>query len=661
MTMSKLREWISIYTAKSPKLIVIIAILVANLFFISIAALIIMWLAPPSMENTDYWHCVYYAVTMLLTGYLEIVVQDIGEIGAVLVVFCVITAMLGMIVFTGAVIGYMTDFISSFIEDAGSGSRKLHISNHIVILNWNSRAAEIVNELLYKKTKEKIVILVESGKEEVLNDIDERLSCTIEDENEDVRSRKRLTIIVREGDSWSTKQLNDISIKKAKSVIILSKGDVLTIKTLLQVVQMASDEEAADNQQVIVEVENDWTFELVETIIGRTKLKGKRNIVPVAVNHILGQIFPQISIMPELNLVYSDLFSHKGAAFHSQSAVNDSVSEKEFISEYLDNHLESIPLSVTCYGTGKPMFYYLSDSASHKRSAKTVPRGNDLKISINPDYEIKDKHVIILGHNSKNTAIMEGFGAFSNEWKQKEGPEVLDITIIDNEHHLEEQSYYKQYPFVKKVVATDICEKDLICSTIDEFISAHNGHRCILILSNDDLSDEEIDADALTYLILVQEMINNRLLSDPDFDPNSIDMVVEILNPKNYDIVSNYSTNNIVISNRYISKIIAQIGEKEALFDLYYDILTYDDAEDEETDSKELYIKKASEYFTEIPGPCTAADLIRAVYHASPEDNKAIVLGYLKPGGKFILFKGDQSKIDVVLSGQDKLVVFSNH
>jgi len=307
------------------------------------------------------------------------------------------------------------------------------------------------------------------------------------------------------------------------------------------------------------------------------------------------------------------------------------------------------------------MFYFFANSPAHKQSAKTISRGDHLGISINPDFEIKDKHIIILGHNSKNTAIMDGFEAFSREWKQKDGPEVLNITVIDNEEYLEEHDYYKQYPFVKKIIASEICEKDLICSAIDEFIGAHDGHRCLLILSNDDLPDEQIDADALTYLILVQEIINNRLLDDPGFNPSSIDMVVEILNPKNYDIVSNYSTNNIVISNRYISKIIAQIGEKEGMFDMYYDLLTYDDAEDEETDSKELYIKKVSEFLNQIPGPCTAADLIRAVYHASPDNNKAIVLGYVKSGGKFILFEGDQSKIHVSLTGEDKLVVFSNH
>jgi len=182
---------------------------------------------------------------------------------------------------------------------------------------------------------------------------------------------------------------------------------------------------------------------------------------------------------------------------------------------------------------------------------------------------------------------------------------------------------------------------------------------------------------------MVQDIIDKRLARDPGFDPESIDMIVEILNPKNFDIISSYSTNNIVISNRYISKITAQIGEKDAMFDFYYDILTYDDPEDvgmlspdeapgagsgsgsetgaEGVDSKELYIKKVSGFFSEIPRPCTAADLIRAVYHASPDDNKSVVLGYFRPDGEMILFEGDQSKIRLALSGEEKLIIFSNH
>ena len=50
---------------------------------------------------------------------------------------------------------------------------------------------------------------------------------------------------------------------------------------------------------------------------------------------------------------------------------------------------------------------------------------------------------------------------------------------------------------------------------------------------------------------------------------------VEIIDPKHHDIVNSYSVNNVVISNRYISKMVAQIGEVDALFDFYEDVLSY--------------------------------------------------------------------------------------
>ena len=693
--MKKIKEWISIKTVKSPGLIVLLGILVANIAIIGVSGLIISSLAPPSLENSGFWSSVFNTVTMVLgIGGIENVVEDIGEANVIYVLCCLGAVIVGMVVFTGAIIGYMTDFISGFIENADSGTRKLHISDHIVILNWNTRAAEIINELLYKNTKEKIVVLVEDNKDDIINDINERLSDTIEDIDENVteasedmsffkrrryirkhRIRNKLTIIVREGDSCSTKQLNDISIDSAKCVIILSngisngdddsdrkdKGDANTIKTLLQVAHLTSDEDSADNQQVVVEVEDDWTLELVETVIEQKMRKGKCKIIPVAANQILGQIFSQFSSMPELNIVYNTLFSNKGVSLYVKSSDEFSLSDTEFISDYLENHLNAIPLTVIHDEDGKYYRYYLSDTEQNIDSVESAPVKHDLKVSLNPGFEIKNKHIVILGHNSKSIAIMEGFKAFCGEWQKKDGPEVLDVTVIDDEANLTEQENYRQYPFVKKAVAADIFDKELICGVINEFIESYTNNGCIIILSDDTVSEEDIDSDALTYLVLVQDIINKKIAGDPSFDPKSIDLVVEILDPKNYDIVSNYSADNIVISNRYISKMIMQIGEKEAIYNFYDDILNYEEPDEDVFIAKEMYIKKASEFFDEIPGVCTAAELIRAVYHASPDDNKSIVLGYFRSDGKMILFKGDQSKINVNLSGEDKLILFSNH
>ena len=700
--MKKIREWISIKTVKSPGMIILLVIVFANIAIIGVSALIISSLTPSSsMENSGFWHSVLNTMIMYLgIGGIDTVIEDIGQADFVLVLSCVVIIIIGLVIFTYALIGYMSELISGFIKDADSNSRKLHISGHIIILNWNTRAAEIINELLLKNKKEKIVVLVENNKQDILNDINERLSDTINDINEEVteantdmrffkrrhyirehKIKNKLTIIVREGDSCSTKQLNDISIKSAKCVVILSndnsgyediagneeKGDAHTIKTLLQVSHMTAEEDSADNQQVVAEVKDNRTLSLVETVIKQKMRKGKCNITPVAANQILGKIFSQFSIMPELNIVYSTLFSNKSASLYVQSSDEFSLSDTEFISDFLNNHLKAIPLTVIHDEDGKYYRYFLSDNEQQIDIidiVESVHLNRDFKVSLNHNFGISNKHIIILGHNSKSISIMEGFKSFCGEWTKKDDnddSEALNVTVIDDEANLTKQEYYKQYPFVKKAVAADIFDKELISEVIDEFIGLYINNACVIILSNDMNADKDIDSDALMYLILVQDIINKRIADDSAFDPNSIDLVVEILDPKNYDIVSNYSADNIVISNRYISKMIMQIGEKEYIYNFYDDILNYEVPNENVFIAKEMYIKKAVEFFSEMPGECTAAELIRAVYHASLDNNKSVVLGYFRSDGKMILFGGDQSKINMNLTEKDKLIVFSNH
>ena len=669
--MNSIREWISIKMVKSPRFIVLMGVLAANVVFIGAAAFIISWLTPELSDNGGFGHSVFNTVMMYLgIGGIETVIEDASEADMFLLLSSIVIVIIGLVFFTYALIGYMSEFISNLIGEADSSSRKLHISDHTVILNWNSRAAELVNELLYKDRKEKLVILVESNRDDVLCDIDERLSDTMESEN---KLKNKLTVIVREGDSWSAKQLNDISIKRAKSVIILcdaisgesadttEKGNIRTIKTLLQVAQLTEEDDAANHQQIVVEVEDERTLALVETIVEHKARKGKCNIVPVSVNQLLGHIFSQFVIMPELNLVYSSLFSNKGASFFAHSTADTSLSEAGFVTGYMDNHLKAIPLTVMPGDDNQLNCYYLSANEHDIRATAPMRENHPLPLSLNLDFEMKEKYVLILGHNSKSPFIMEGFDLYSKEWVKTDGKEAMTVTVVNDEQTLTKLDDYKEYSCVKRVVAADIFEIDLIRGVIDEFISEQSGDRCILILSDDTVPDDEADADALTYLILVQDMMHSRLANDPDFDVAAIDMIIEILNPKNYDIVSSYSANNIVISNRYISKMVMQISEKKSLFDLYLDLLTYDDPDEENEYNKEIYIKKAADFFREIPPPCSAAELIRAVWHASPYDDKTVVLGYFRSNEEMILFEGDLSKITFALSGDDKLIVISDH
>lgn len=695
----KLKEWMSIQREKNPRGMILMVILLFNVAFLMVSAAVISALSLRGTERMGFMEAAFYTITMILdAGCISFVVADIGTSGVVVSVFCLCVVVVGMISFTGAVVGYITNYIANFVDNAHEGKHRIFISDHVVILNWNSKASEIVNDFLYREGKQKIVVLVNSRKEQIQQEIEERLTDTIARENLAVekqyddlaliprliairknRFRRNLTVLVREGDVFSTKQLREISLDRARSIIILgndvthvackyereeiiekTQGNAQIVKTLMQVADITSSVYSAANQKIIVEITDPWTDKLVRKIIESKQVEGRCNIVPLRVNMILGQILSQFSLMPELNLTYEELFSSRGAEFYTKEQPLEDMAK--FARKYLLDHKHAIPL--TFMGSeGKIHCYYAANDETDVERRAFAGDLFDLPVKLNRDFWLQHKYVVILGHNSKSRDIMQGFHSFCCEW-DREGSPAVSIVVVDDAKSLEKMNYYRDYPFVVETVAADIYNEELICSTIERIVSINTEDTSILILSDDTVASDDMDANALANLIYVQEIIN-RKKSNSDFNPCSIDVIVEIMDPKHHDIVNSYSVNNVVISNRYISKMIAQIGEVDALFDFYTDILSYDE---DDVESKEIYIKKASEYFEEIPGPCTAAQLIRGVLMAStskdlpPEARDPnMVLGYVKANGEKVIFGGNQAAIRVALEPDDKLIIFSSH
>ena len=701
----RLREWFSIRLAKNPGQIVLLSILLFNIAFLFLSAFVISKMSLTGTEELGFLESAFYTISMILdAGCISYVVEDIGPQNAAIAIVCLLIVIIGMISFTGAVIGYITNYISSFIEDSNAGNRKLIMSNHFVILNWNSRALEIVNDLLYSDSINKVVVLVSSNKAEIEKQIEERLHETVKRENnkifEDAKdmsffSRKiycskhkfknNLTIVVREGDVFSSKQLFDISLHHASSVVILGeevnnslckfaasekadrfdKGNSLTIKTLMQVSDITSASYSKDNQRIIVEVTDDWTWNLVQKIIRSKQVDGKCNIVPVRVNQILGEMMAQFSLMPELNSIYNELLSNKGATFYTAPCKENN--EMSYIRNMLDKNSHIIPLTVQSKNNKNYSYFMALNDQDAARN--TGDKHSGIPIRLNKDFWLEKKKIIMLGHNSKCKEIMNGFASFLAEWDYKDSDELLlSIVVIDDEKSLEKMNFYKEYPFVIKTVAAELFEKDLICDSINEFLELNDEDVSVLILSDDLVPDEEVDAGTFANLVYVQDIIRDKVEANPGFDVGSIDVIAEINDPKHHDVVSSYSVKNVVISNRFISKMITQIGEKDAIFDFYQDILKYDSDSSDGYESKEIYVKKAKDFFAGMPAECTADKLIRGVFDASydPEvpaekQNIAIVLGIVNQDGKIKLFSGDQSKINVKVGEKDKLIVFSNH
>ena len=724
--LGKLREKLNVSRINHPKFFLFIVLAAINAAFFVVAAVVIQRLLSGTAESENYGVCLYYALTMVLdAGCITNVIADIGTASTALVIACVFIVIAGMIAFTGAVIGYITTILSGIIENSNSGKWRLHVSGHTVILNWNSRASEIINDMLYSDRPETVVILSGSNPDTIRAEVEERLFDTVNTENARLReqlkdeapaaafwkyhrrrlSARRVSIIVREGETYSSRQLSDVAVNQAKAIVILgvdvqnaicqygrremqymqlqNQGNSNLVKTAIQVADITAAASSAANQQIIVEVDDPWTRLLIDKIIAHKKTVGKNNIVPISADRILGELLSQFSIMPELSDIYSELFSNKGAAFFSRTVgeVADAAEafdadatpgHGQFVPAFLSDHVHAIPLTCMRDNENNDVMYFM---AGGDDDVDTVTPGADIApvaLSLNPGFAFTRRNVIILGHNSNSKAIMDGFNSFRSEWNYTEGVlgerEVLNITVIDDPDSLEILGQYNDYPYVSKVIPVTIYQRREILDAIRAVVQKNAGNTSILILSDDNVPSEDIDSAVLTYLIYVQEAISDFAQdSATGVDPSKIDVIVEIQNPKNYDVVQSYSASNIVISNRFISKMVTQISEKKTIFDFFSDILVYDEDAGDAFTSMELYVKPVSGFFERIPGPCTAAQLIRSVYEAGPDDNKSVVLGYVRydpdknRSGEVVIFSGDQTKINVALKPKDKIILFSNH
>ena len=657
-----LHEWESIRFSRKPHSMMLLLILFVNVLLVLLAAWVISAVAMHGNENTGFFTAVYNTFTMILdAGCIESVISDPGSANIFLIIFCLVVIVICMITFTGALIGYATNVVSNLIENANANSVKLRISNHVAVLGWNTRAAEIINDLLYCKDRQKVVVLSDGDREEILEEVNERLNDTIERENAELAEAARqmpllqrliylhqhklknnVAVIVREGDVFSAVHLNNIQLDRAKSIIILGKdlrsairegmysdeetaekGDSRTIKTLIQVVDIASNITSADNQKVVVEIENEWTGDLVDKIIQAKLNLDKCRVVPFRVHTVMGQLLSQFSLMPELNRVYSSLFSNKGTSFYarSQERPDNSI---DFAENYLNTHRRALPLLfIRDEMTREDFFYYMADSdrdidAASDRATGICP------LKLNKDYWLPDKHVLVLGSNSKISNVMDGYANFCMEWK-----DIVHVTVVDDEEKLQKAEY-------------------------------------ILILSDDTVPDEDIDAKMMTYLIYAKDVISRARVNKRNVNFN-VDIIAEVLDPRHVELVRSYDVDNVVISNRYISKMVTQISEDFARYNLYADIMDYDEMETAVYDGIEIYIKKAGEYFEELPPKNTPVDtVIRSVYEASrrfwgSEMDFAMLLGYIDTRGKVTLFGGARDQQTVTLTPEDKLIVFSNH
>ena len=141
------------------------------------------------------------------------------EVGSnkLMMVLAIIIVILGMILFSGAIIATVTTALRTFIDKKSKAKGKIIVNNHFVILNWNSKVPEMIYNLMLKGFKKNIVILSERNKEYIEAEL-KSLFLTNE-----VSQKIKANLIIKEGDSLLRGNLEDISIEDASQICVMAR------------------------------------------------------------------------------------------------------------------------------------------------------------------------------------------------------------------------------------------------------------------------------------------------------------------------------------------------------------------------------------------------------------------------------------------------------
>ncbi|MCF7926591.1 MAG: hypothetical protein K9L74_03360 [Candidatus Izimaplasma sp.] len=600
--LSKARSKISIKTYKRPGVFIIMMMVGINLMILVIAAFV------ATLINNEYLNVfdalVHGSVKWMLTPNAILEVEDSN-----MLVLAVAVLIVGMVLFTGTIIALTTNLIKEYFESKRSGSGKVYLEKHIVILNWNNKVPELVADLLHLEEEDlTVMILADIDKKEAEKQIVNAINILSEKKN----SLSNLNVLVKNGSPLLTKNLYDISIEEAIAVIIMNKdtyetvtadmtkSDLNVVKTVLNVGRISYKYDPP----IVAEIKRIETKEKIQTMAKAVETLKPHTLLPICFDRRLGQIIAQTIIHNYMEDVYLSLFSFKGSEVYRLKDVTFDACLKDYD--------QCVPLA---------------------------KKGNDLFVL--------SESIKTIAHKSNTTTPL-----VSLKTKEYKSSTDAEIYVIGNNNKL--QFMLNAFKAYEKIYNNEFSAKWIKIEELKSFIEDINSRQVtnttkpitIVLLSDETQSRDSLDANVINNLIYLEGHIKR----------DDVNIIVELLDPNNDKIVKDFDINNTIISNKIISLLLSKLALFEETESFYENLLSLEINQQEES-AQEAFIRKA-EYLVDETFPIefpTAKSFVKSIYNAF--DTKVIPFGVIKNNNLQIISKNLHKKEPLIIEKTDLIVL----
>lgn len=560
----------------------------------------------------------------------------------------IITVFVGLILFS-SLVAFITSQFEARLAELRKGKSAVIEHDHTIILGFQDRLLDILHELIIANESESdaaVAILSETDKEEMDDFFNDRLP-----------ERKTTRIVTRSGSTSSLLSLRKMGVEHCNSVLILNEAgsadseedradaDSRVLKSIIAVIAATSKK---NHPPIVAEIHSSRLRHVAATL-------SEGSVIPVDRDGLLARMLVQTSRVPGLFSVYSSLVGFDGQEVYFFRP--DAGWQNESFADILFRFS----------GSGVLGFRHENGDILLNPPADFRPAANDQAIILAeddstieyledklerpemeglPDFDIHRarESYLIIGWNNKAPVILKEYADYIPP-----GSRMTVITGPDTDHeHLVSDLIRElgaSYPHL------EIDWKESDWSEPGELAGlAPEDYGTVILLARDGSNPESVDAASIAGLLQVRQHLKHieRKLGHPP----QTRVISEIMDSENVDLVLETGVKDFLISNQFISRILAQVAMEPDVHYVYEDLFS--------PEGSEIYLKPVSAYFKDPLKPHSYAECVLAAL-----ERKEVCLGI-----RIARFEGDPDRNHGVLlipqmdevfdfTGKDSLIVLA--
>lgn len=492
-----------------------------------------------------------------------------------------IVTVLGYVVFMGALIAILTQWLHRTMKKLESGLTSISQKNHILILGWTNRTTAIVREILISEGRVRrflrriganrlnIVILAEDVSTELAHELSEEMG--------DLWSQRHITL--RSGTSLRLEHLQRVDFMNAAVILVpgtdfTSEGsevvDTRAVKTLMTISNHAMQQGRGEPPLVVTEI-----FDDRKIAVAKAAYQGEKEIV--AGDSMISRLITQNVRHQGLSYIYSELLTHNEG---NEIYIRDFP---QFVGVPFRNATTAFSQGILLGALSrenKTLIPRLNPPSEYEvragdrmvvlaRSFKEAePNENFEKLDLpSKTFEkVENEHIqrrlLILGWNHKIPSLIREFDSYEHE---KFDIDILSLVPADRrEEHLSRYDLNLQHVNLRHLQGDYTAPSDLKRIRPE-------GYDNVLFVGNDWLdSNEESDARAIMGSLILRGMLPP--------DKRTPKVIMELMDPENEKLFSR-QTGEVIISPLILSHILAHVALRRELNSVFEELFTVGGAE----------------------------------------------------------------------------------